>query len=88
MSCSSVWDPLALPWLASSNGGARRFRSSEQSTSTLRRRADAGEVLELGRRCVKVTDSIGRTIRATKPDVAVLCTGSTLKRITRNSKKC
>jgi 4-hydroxy-tetrahydrodipicolinate reductase len=43
---------------------------------------DAGEVLELGRRMrVKVTDGIGRTIRATKPDVAVLCTGSTLKQV-------
>jgi 2,4-diaminopentanoate dehydrogenase len=43
---------------------------------------DAGEVLELGRRMrVKVTDSIGKTIRATKPDVAVLCTGSTLKQV-------
>ena len=43
---------------------------------------DAGEVLELGRRMrVKVTETIGKTIRATKPDVAVLCTGSTLKRV-------
>ena len=43
---------------------------------------DAGEVLELGRRMrVKVTDGIGRTIRATKPDVAVLCTGSALKQV-------
>ena len=43
---------------------------------------DAGEVLELGRRMrVKVTDGIGRTIRVTKPDVAVLCTGSTLKQV-------
>jgi 2,4-diaminopentanoate dehydrogenase len=43
---------------------------------------DAGEVLELGRRMrVKVTESIGKTIRATKPDVAVLCTGSTLKQV-------
>ena len=43
---------------------------------------DAGEVLELGRRMrVKVTDSIGRTIRDTKPDVAVLCTGSTLRQV-------
>jgi hypothetical protein len=43
---------------------------------------DAGEVLELGRRMrVKVTEAIGKTIRATKPDVAVLCTGSTLKRV-------
>ena len=50
---------------------------------------DAGEVLELGRRMrVKVTDGIGRTIRATKPDVAVLCTGSTLKQHSRSSKKC
>ena len=43
---------------------------------------DAGEVLELGRRMrVKVNDGIGRTIRATKPDVAVLCTGSALKQV-------
>ena len=43
---------------------------------------DAGEMLELGRRMrVKVTESIGKTIRATKPDVAVLCTGSTLKQV-------
>jgi 4-hydroxy-tetrahydrodipicolinate reductase len=43
---------------------------------------DAGEVLELGRRMrVKVTDRIGKTIRAAKPDVAVLCTGSTLKQV-------
>jgi 4-hydroxy-tetrahydrodipicolinate reductase len=43
---------------------------------------DAGEVLELGRRMrVKVTDSIGKTTRATKPDVAVLCTGSALKQV-------
>jgi hypothetical protein len=43
---------------------------------------DAGDVLELGRRMrVKVTDSIGKTIRASKPDVAVLCTGSMLKQV-------
>jgi 4-hydroxy-tetrahydrodipicolinate reductase len=43
---------------------------------------DAGEVMEIGRRLrVKVTDSIGRTLRATRPDVAVLCTSSSLKRV-------
>jgi 4-hydroxy-tetrahydrodipicolinate reductase len=43
---------------------------------------DAGEVMELGRRLrVKVTDTIGRTIKATRPDVAVLCTSSSLKRV-------
>jgi 2,4-diaminopentanoate dehydrogenase len=41
---------------------------------------DVGDVIELGRRVrVKVTAEIGRTIRATKPDIAVLCTGSSLK---------
>jgi 4-hydroxy-tetrahydrodipicolinate reductase len=43
---------------------------------------DAGEVIALGRRLrVKVTDDIGRTLRATKPDVAVLCTSSSLKAV-------
>jgi len=41
---------------------------------------DAGEVMEIGRRLrVRVTDSIGKTIKATRPDVAVLCTSSSLK---------
>ena len=41
---------------------------------------DAGEVMEMGRRLrVRVTDSIGKTIKATRPDVAVLCTSSSLK---------
>ena len=43
---------------------------------------DAGEVLELGRRLrVRVADRIGETLRATKADVAVLCTSSELKRV-------
>ena len=43
---------------------------------------DAGDVLEVGRKLrVKVHDSIGKTIKATKPDVAVLCTSSSLKRV-------
>jgi len=43
---------------------------------------DAGEVLELGRRMrVTVTDTIGRTVKAARPDVAVLCTRSTLKQV-------
>jgi 2,4-diaminopentanoate dehydrogenase len=41
---------------------------------------DAGEVMELGRRLrLKVTSHIGRTIKASKPDAVVLCTGSLLK---------
>ena len=43
---------------------------------------DAGEVLELGRRLrVNVHDRIGKTITATKPHVAVLCTNSSLNRV-------
>ena len=43
---------------------------------------DAGEVMEMGRRLrVRVTDNIGKTIKATRPDVAVLCTSSSLKRV-------
>src|SRR5688572_1093178 len=43
---------------------------------------DAGDVLELGKKLrVKVTAEIGKTIKATKPDVAVLCTSSSLKRV-------
>jgi 4-hydroxy-tetrahydrodipicolinate reductase len=43
---------------------------------------DIGEVCELGRKLkLKVTADIRRTIRATKPDVAVLCTSSSLKKI-------
>src|SRR4051812_22163394 len=43
---------------------------------------DAGEVTNAGRKLrVKVTDDIGKTIRATEPDVAVLCTSSSLKAV-------
>lgn len=43
---------------------------------------DVGEVVGLGRRVrVRVGDDIGRTIRAAKPDVAVLCTSSSLKAV-------
>jgi 4-hydroxy-tetrahydrodipicolinate reductase len=42
---------------------------------------DLGQVAELGRRLnIKVTDDITRTIKATRPDVAVLCTQSSLKK--------
>ena len=45
---------------------------------------DVGDVVEAGRRLrVKVTSDIGRTIRASKPDVAVLCTSSSLKSVVR-----
>jgi threonine dehydrogenase-like Zn-dependent dehydrogenase len=41
---------------------------------------DLGDVIEAGRQLrVRVTDDSGRTIKATKPDVAVLCTSSSLK---------
>jgi 4-hydroxy-tetrahydrodipicolinate reductase len=43
---------------------------------------DLGEVIEIGRRVrLKVTTDIGRTIRATRPDVVVLCTRSSLKAV-------
>jgi 4-hydroxy-tetrahydrodipicolinate reductase len=43
---------------------------------------DLGEVCNLDRKLkVKVTPDIGRTIKAVKPDVAVLCTSSSLKKV-------
>ncbi len=43
---------------------------------------DAGDVMELGRKLrIKVTSDIGKTLRAVKPDVAVLCTSSSLKAV-------
>jgi 4-hydroxy-tetrahydrodipicolinate reductase len=43
---------------------------------------DVGDVIELNRKLrVKVTPELGKTIKATKPDVAVLCTASSLKRV-------
>jgi len=43
---------------------------------------DLGEVLGLRRRLrVKVSDSIGSTARKTRPDVAVLCTSSSLRAV-------
>src|SRR5215208_3775157 len=43
---------------------------------------DVGDVIELGRKLrVKVTPDIGKTLRAAKPDVAVLCTSSSLKQV-------
>jgi 4-hydroxy-tetrahydrodipicolinate reductase len=42
---------------------------------------DLGEVCGLGRRLrIKVSDDIGRAVKATRPDVAVLCTQSSLKK--------
>ena len=50
---------------------------------------DLGDVCGVGRKLrVKVTDDIARTIKATKPDVAVLCTSSSLKKVWRSSKRC
>jgi 4-hydroxy-tetrahydrodipicolinate reductase len=43
---------------------------------------DLGEVCEVGRELrVKVTNDITRTIKAVRPDVAVLCTNSSLKKV-------
>jgi 4-hydroxy-tetrahydrodipicolinate reductase len=43
---------------------------------------DAGIVMEIGRKLrVKVTDSIGQTLKAARSDMAVLCTSSSLKRV-------
>lgn len=43
---------------------------------------DLGDVCGIGRALkVKVTDDIAKTIKATRPDVAVLCTSSSLKKV-------
>jgi 2,4-diaminopentanoate dehydrogenase len=43
---------------------------------------DLGDVIGLGRKMrVPVTDDVARTIRAVRPDVAVLCTSSSLKKV-------
>jgi hypothetical protein len=43
---------------------------------------DVGDVIGLGKRLrVKVTPEIGKTIKASKPDVAVLCTSSALRSV-------
>jgi 2,4-diaminopentanoate dehydrogenase len=43
---------------------------------------DVGDVVDLGRKVrVKVTPDLAKTIKATKPDVAVLCTSSSLSRV-------
>lgn len=43
---------------------------------------DVGEVIDLERKLrVKVTSGIGKTIKAVKPDIAVLCTSSSLKAV-------
>ena len=43
---------------------------------------DLGDVCAVGRKLrVKITADIAKTIRATKPDVAVLCTSSSLRRV-------
>src|SRR3978361_1536406 len=43
---------------------------------------DLGDVCGLGRKIrVKVTDDIAPTIKATKPDVALLCTSSSLRKV-------
>ena len=43
---------------------------------------DVGDVVGLGRKLrVKVNADVAATLRATKPDVAVLCTGSSLKKV-------
>lgn len=43
---------------------------------------DLGEVCGLGRSLkVKVTSDIAKTIKATRPDVAILCTSSSLKKV-------
>ena len=43
---------------------------------------DLGDVVEMDRKLrVKVTPELGKTIKSAKPDVAVLCTSSSLKRV-------
>jgi 4-hydroxy-tetrahydrodipicolinate reductase len=43
---------------------------------------DLGDVVELGRRLrVRVTSDVGKTLKTAKPDIAVLCTSSSLKAV-------
>jgi 4-hydroxy-tetrahydrodipicolinate reductase len=43
---------------------------------------DLGEVIDLGRPLrIKVASDIGKTLKATRPDIAVLCTSSSLTRV-------
>jgi 4-hydroxy-tetrahydrodipicolinate reductase len=43
---------------------------------------DLGEVCDVGRKLrVKVTDDLAKTIKAVRPDIAVLCTSSALKKV-------
>jgi 2,4-diaminopentanoate dehydrogenase len=43
---------------------------------------DLGDVAEIGRKLrVKVTDDVGAAIRAAKPDVAILCTSSSIAKL-------
>jgi 4-hydroxy-tetrahydrodipicolinate reductase len=43
---------------------------------------DVGDVIELGRKLrVKVGDDIGKTLKAAKPDVALVCTSSSLREV-------
>jgi 4-hydroxy-tetrahydrodipicolinate reductase len=43
---------------------------------------DLGEICGVGRRLrIKVTDDVTRTIKTTRPDVAVLCTSSSLRKV-------
>jgi 2,4-diaminopentanoate dehydrogenase len=47
-----------------------------------KRGRDVGTVIELGRQVrLKVTTDVADTIRATKPDVAIVCTSSSLKQV-------
>ena len=49
---------------------------------------DAGSVIDADRTLrVKVTTDIGKTIKAAKPDVAVMCTSSSLKARRRSSSR-
>ncbi len=51
-------------------------------TDPLKEARDIGDVVELGRRLrIKVTRDVAKTIKATKPDVAVLCTSSSLRAV-------
>ena len=43
---------------------------------------DLGEVVGLGRKLrVRIAPDLGKTVKSAKPDVAVMCTSSSLKRV-------
>ena len=81
-SCTSVSVPSAQASFARSRPGRGSPSSRAVDIDPAKAGQDLGEVCGVGRKLrVKVTDDIAKTIKATRPDVAVLCTSSSLKKV-------